>query len=235
MNIRRRKHCCRCRRSTSVLLLKTTSTTRQTEQVEERSKEINPLHPKSHPTNLPTLQSAYSNRPTGTPRRKRSKRSSSRRMPETALLLLLQCPSSIIPRAQEQATNTTQRNQQIKQHHNHQSTSHPPTTPPPSSSVINHQQQQPPFSPGQQLPTGEQHRASPRFSKRSPHTSKKSPSVAKRICRFSAAAPSAQCIESPRSHLILDNKPHTRTKSRGLQTTPRQFTQEEVGDGTEEE
>jgi hypothetical protein len=51
--------------------------------------------------------------------------------------------------------------------------------------------------------------------------------VAKRICRFSAAAPSAQCIESPRSHLILDNKPHTRTKSRGLQTTPRQFTQEE--------
>ena len=66
-----------------------TSTTRQTEQVDERSKEINPLHPKSHPTNLPTLQSAYSNRP---PRRKRSKRSSSRRMPETALLLLLQCP-----------------------------------------------------------------------------------------------------------------------------------------------
>ena len=58
--------------------------------------------------------------------------------------------------------------------------------------------------------------------------------MAKRICRFSAAAPSAQCIESPRSHLILDNKPHTRTKSRGLQTTPRQFTQEEVGDGTEE-
>ena len=51
--------------------------------------------------------------------------------------------------------------------------------------------------------------------------------MAKRICRFSAAAPSAQCIESPRSHLILDNKPHTRTKSRGLQTTPRQFTQEE--------
>ena len=41
-----------------------TSTTRQTEQVDERSKEINPLHPKSHPTNLPTLQSAYSNRPT---------------------------------------------------------------------------------------------------------------------------------------------------------------------------
>ena len=142
--------------------------------------------------------------------------------------LLLQCPhtyhhmpSSIIPRANHQ---------QIKQHHNHQSTTHPPHhhRHHPSSTI---HQQQPPFSPGQQqLPTGEQHRASPRFSKRSPHTSKKSPSVAKRICRFSAAAPSAQCIESPRSHLILDNKPHTRTKSRGLQTTPRQFTQE-VGGG----
>ena len=222
MNIRRRKHCCRCRRSTSVLLLKTTSTTRQTEQVEERSKEINPLHPKSHPTNLPTLQSAYSNRPTGTPRRKRSKRSSSRRtqqvatnrMPETALLL--QCPhtyhhmpSSIIPRAQQRPTQLAN-HQQIKQHHNHQSTTHPPPhhhRHHPSSTI--HQQQQPPFSPGQQQPTGEQHRASPRFSKRSPHTSKKSPSVAKRICRFSAAAPSAQCIESPRGHLILDNKPHT--------------------------
>ena len=151
-----------------------------------------------------------------TPRRKRSKRSSSRRNNKwpnrMSHTLLLQCthtyhhmPSSIIPRANHQ---------QIKQHHNHQSTTHPPHhhRHHPASTI---HQQQPPVSPGQQQPTGEQHRASPRFSKRSPHTSKKSPSVAKRICRFSAAAPSAQCIESPSSHLILDNKPHTRTKSRG--------------------
>ena len=173
-----------------------------------------------------------------TPRRKRSKRSSSRRNNKwpnrMSHTLLLQCPhtyhhmpSSIIPRANHQ---------QIKQHHNHQSTTHPPHhhhRHHPSSTI---HQQQPPFSPGQQqLPTGEQHRASPRFSKRSPHTSKKSPSVAKRICRFSAAAPSAQCIESPSSHLILDNKPHTRTKSRGgykqlLDSSHRR----RVGDGTEE-
>ena len=140
----------KARRSTSVLLLKShLPHARRSGGEEQTNKSATPRIPKSHPTNLPTLQSAYSNRPTvcRTPRRERSKRSASRqqvatnRMPETALLLL-QCPhtyhhmpssSSIIPRASHQ---------QIKQHHNHQSTE--PSTTPPSSSVINHQQQPPP-------------------------------------------------------------------------------------------
>ena len=141
----------KARRSTSVPLLKSHPPhARLSGGEEQTNKSATPRTPKSHPTNLPTLQSAYSNRPTvcRTPRRERSKRSASRqqvatnRMPETALLLLLQCPhtyhhmpssSSIIPRANHQ---------QIKQHHNHQSTE--PSTTPPSSSVINHQQQPPP-------------------------------------------------------------------------------------------
>ena len=141
----------KARRSTSVPLLKShLPHARRSGGEEQRNKSATACTAKSHPTNLPTLQSAYSNRPTvcRTPRRERSKRSASRqqvatnRMPETALLLL-QCPhtyhhmpsssSSIIPRANHQ---------QIKQHHNHQSTE--PSTTPPSSSVINHQQQPPP-------------------------------------------------------------------------------------------
>ena len=176
---------------------------------EQRNKSATACTAKSHPTNLPTLQSAYSNRPTvcRTPRRERSKRSASRqqvatnRMPETALLLL-QCPhtyhhmpssSSIIPRANHQ---------QIKQHHNHQSTSHPPHHRHHPSSTINSSssRRRRRHSPGQQQPpaAGEEHTASPRFSKRSPHI-KEIIISGKRICRFSAAAPSAQSIESPRS------------------------------------
>ena len=197
----------KARRSTSVPLLKShLPHARRSGGEEQRNKSATACTAKSHPTNLPTLQSAYSNRPTvcRTPRRERSKRSASRqqvatnRMPETALLLLLQCPhtyhhmpssSSIIPRANHQ---------QIKQHHNHQSTSHPPHHRHHPSSTISSSRRR--HSPGQQQPpaAGEEHTASPRFSKRSPHI-KEIIISGKRICRFSAAAPSAQSIESPRS------------------------------------
>ena len=212
MNIRRRKHCCCPAQQVS----SPTQITSSSGGEEQRNKSATPhAHPNRiqltcPPCNRPTLIE----RPTvcPTPRRKRSKRSSSRRNNKwpnrMSHTLLLQCPhtyhhmpSSIIPRANHQ---------QIKQHHNHQSTTHPPHhhRHHPASTI---HQQQPPFSPGQQQqPTGEQHRASPRFTKKiTSYIKEITISGAKRICRFSAAAPSAQCIESPRSHLILDNKPHT--------------------------
>ena len=206
MNIRRRKHCCCPAQQVS----SPTQITSSSGGEEQRNKSATPH---AHPNRI-QLTCPPCNRPTLIDRHATQK--------------------------EEQTIQQLANHQQIKQHHNHQSTSHPPHhhRHHPSSTI---HQQQPPFA--IRLDNNNHHqqernieRESARFSKRSPHTSKKSSSVAKRICRFSAAAPSAQCIESPRSHLILDNKPHTRTKSRGLQTTPRQFTQEEeeVGDGTEE-
>jgi len=194
----------KARRSTSVPLLKShLPHARRSGGEEQRNKSATACTAKSHPTNLPTLQSAYSNRPTtqkGEQKIQQQTKQQVATMPETARLLL-QCPhtyhhmpsssSSIIPRANHQ---------QIKQqHHNHQSTSHPPPhhRHHPSSTISSSSRR---HSPGQQqpLPTGEQHRASPRFSKRSPHI-KEIIISGKRICRFSAAAPSAQSIESPRS------------------------------------
>ena len=55
----------KARRSTSVLLLKSHPPhARLSGGEEQTNKSATPRTPKSHPTNLPTLQSAYSNRPT---------------------------------------------------------------------------------------------------------------------------------------------------------------------------
>jgi hypothetical protein len=154
LNIRRRKHCCCPAQQVS----SPTQITSSSGGEEQRNKSATPRTPKSHPTNLPTLQSAYSNRPTTQkeeqkihPAADETTKVATNRMPETALLLL-QCPhtyhhmpsSSIIPRANHQQT---------KQHHNHQSTSHPPHHSHHPSSTISSSRRR--HSPGQQLPTGE--------------------------------------------------------------------------------
>ena len=213
----------KARRSTSVLLLKSHPPhARLSGGEEQTNKSATPRTPKSHPTNLPTLQSAYSNRPTTQKEEQKiQQQTKQQKWPQIECPKLPCCYNvpthiTICRRRQSSPELTTNKqnsiiiiNRRAIHHHTTVIMRHQPSI---SSSRHSPGQQQP-------LPTGEQHRASPRFSKRSPHI-KEIIISGKRICRFSAAAPSAQCIESPRSrpanetyqktasHLILD-KPHT--------------------------
>ena len=191
---------------------------------------------------MPTLQSAYSNRTTDrvsdTTQKEEQKiqqqTNTTSGQIECPIPWLLQCPHTYRRQSSpEHSRPPTQlaNHQQIKQHHNHQSTTHPPHHHRHQQSISSSRHSRLDNNNYQQESNIERVRDSVKdhlIHQRNHH-------------QWQTNLPLFRCGSVRSMHRVpsqpLDPRQqttHTRTKSRGLQTTPRQFTHEELGDGTEE-